>query len=243
MICMNRIIYAENEQPDLKGGAVFAEISFEEIKAAANVNEKESSPPKFSMTAYNGGAMSFPGWRYPVVVDIQGIKVAAGSIPIRLQHDSGKGVGHTTKIDFNGGKKITASGVVSRSNGAADEVVNSAKKGFPWQASIGAAVHENEFVDEGKSAVVNGQSVKGPLNIVRKSTLFEISFVDLGADTSTSATVAAMSAHSEVKDMNFEKWLEAKGFKKAEIAADKLKELQAQYDAEQKAAVVVPPAP
>ena len=40
---------------------------------------------------------------------------------------------------------------------------------------------------------VNGRQYAGPLNVVRKATLGEISFVDLGADGATSASVAAQS--------------------------------------------------
>jgi hypothetical protein len=40
--------------------------------------------------------------------------------------------------------------------------------------------------------MVNGSQYSGPLNVVRKATLGEISFVDLGADGATSASVAAL---------------------------------------------------
>ena len=39
----------------------------------------------------------------------------------------------------------------------------------------------------------NGRSLTGPLNVVRRSTLGEVSFVDLGADGATSVSVAAQS--------------------------------------------------
>jgi hypothetical protein len=38
-----------------------------------------------------------------------------------------------------------ATGIVSRDTAAAREVVVSSRNGFPWQASIGAAVEEFEF--------------------------------------------------------------------------------------------------
>lgn len=50
---------------------------------------------------------------------------------------------------------------------------------------------EFEFVKESQKVTVNGQQYTGPLNVVRKATLGEISFVDLGADGATSASVAA----------------------------------------------------
>src|SRR5690606_8128545 len=87
-----------------------------------------------------------------------------------------------------------ATGIVSRDTPAAKEIVISSKNGFPWQASIGASVEEFEFVKEQQKTNVNGRSFDGPVNVVRKATLGEISFVDLGADGATSASVNATRA-------------------------------------------------
>ncbi|HAC89655.1 MAG TPA: hypothetical protein DCF63_03350, partial [Planctomycetaceae bacterium] len=87
--------------------------------------------------------------------------------------------------------QLVATGVVSRDTAAAREIVASSKNGFPWQASVGASVEEFEFVKESQKVMVNGQQYDGPLNVVRKSSLGEISFVALGADGATSASVAA----------------------------------------------------
>ena len=144
--------------------------------------------PRFSMVAYTGGPMRLAGWRHPVIVDLAGLKIPAQHRPIRLGHDASLGVGHTDRIAVEGGKLIAA-GLVSRDTAAAREVVVSSKNGFPWQASIGASVEEHEFVREGQTVQVNGQAFAGPVNVVRRSTLGEISFVDLGADGNTSASV------------------------------------------------------
>lgn len=166
-----------------------------DIQAAAD--GPQQGMPKFSMVAYTGGPMRLGGWRHPVVVDLSGMQIPAQKRPIRMNHDSGLGVGHTESIRVEGGK-LLAAGVVSRSTPAAADVVSSGKNGFPWQASIGASSEEVEFVKEGQSAAVNGQTVAGPINVVRKSTLGEISFVDLGADGNTSASIAAKAAtHQE----------------------------------------------
>ncbi len=146
--------------------------------------------PRFTMNAYTGGAMRLSGWRHPVVVDLAGLRVPTQARPIRLGHDAALGVGHTDRIVVDNGRLI-ASGVVSRDTVAAREVVTSSRNGFPWQASIGAGVEHHEFVREGASVQVNGQSFDGPINVVRRSVLGEISFVDLGADQATRASVAA----------------------------------------------------
>lgn len=160
------------------------------IELAAAGVDPEKALPRFRMVAYTGGPMRIAGWRHPVVLDLAGLAIPSQARPIRFGHDPLSGVGHTDAIRIEEGQ-LVASGMVSRDTTAAREIVVSAKNGFPWQASVGAGVEEFEFVKENQKLVVNGQSLTGPLNVVRKATLGEISFVDLGADGRTSATIAA----------------------------------------------------
>ena len=160
-----------------------------EIEAAAD-GGAANMLPRFQMLAYTGTPMRVSGWRHPVVLDLAGLSIPSQSRPIRFGHDAMAGVGHTDSIRVEQGQ-LLASGIVSRDTAAAREVVISSKNGFPWQASVGASVEEFEFVKEHQQVTVNGKQHNGPLNVVRKSTLGEISFVDLGADGSTSASVAA----------------------------------------------------
>ena len=164
-----------------------------DIEAASG--EGTPALPRFRMVAYTGGAMRVAGWRYPVVLDLAGLSIPSQSRPIRFGHDPTAGVGHTDAINVEGGQ-LVATGMISRDTAAAREVVVSSRNGFPWQASVGAAVEEFEFIKDTQKATVNGQEFTGPVNVVRRSTLGEISFVDLGADGRTSATVAAQQ-HKE----------------------------------------------
>ncbi len=163
-----------------------------EIMAAAPTSgaDAEKALPRFKMLAYTGGAMRVAGWRYPVVLDLAGLAVPSQNRPIRFAHDPAAGVGHTDAIKVEAGQ-LVATGVISRDTATAREVVASSRNGFPWQASVGASVEEFEFIKETQKATVNGQEFAGPINVVRKATLGEISFVDLGADGRTSASVAA----------------------------------------------------
>lgn len=160
------------------------------IDVEATGEGESASLPRFQMVAYTGGPMRIAGWKYPLVIDLAGMSIPAQSRPIRFGHDPLSGVGHTDSIRVEQGK-LMASGLVSRDTAAAREVVASSKNGFPWQASVGASVEEFEFVKPQQQVTVNGRQYAGPLNVVRKSTLGEISFVDLGADGETSASVAA----------------------------------------------------
>jgi hypothetical protein len=146
--------------------------------------------PRFRMVAYTGTPMRVAGWRHPVVIDLAGLAVPSQARPIRFGHDPLAGVGHTDAVRVEDGQ-LVATGLVSRDTPAAREVVTSARNGFPWQASVGAGVEEFEFVKDGQQVLVNGRTFTGPLNVVRKATLGEISFVDLGADGRTSAGIAA----------------------------------------------------
>jgi hypothetical protein len=65
---------------------------------------------------------------------------------------------------------------------------------------IGASVEQFEFVKESQAVLVNGREFAGPLNVVRKATLGEISFVDLGADGETSARLAASAKEKAVME-------------------------------------------
>jgi phage major head subunit gpT-like protein len=151
--------------------------------------------PRFSMVAYTGGAMRLEGWKHPVVVDLAGMTIPSQSRPIRVGHNTDRLVGHTHAIARED-RRLVASGVLSIPGPDTERVVAGSRNGFPWQASIGARVDQFEFVKDGQVAAANGREFPGPVVIVRKSTLGEISFVDLGADGNTSASVAAKAQES-----------------------------------------------
>jgi len=150
------------------------------------------SVPQFRMVAYTGGLMRIEGFPHPVVVDLEGLAIDRQDIPVRLDHQSRQGVGHTQRVAVENGSLI-AEGLVSRDTSWARDVIRSGQNGFPWQASIGAAVIDAQFIPNGQNVTVNGRTFDGPIHVVRKATLKEISFVDNGADSSTSARIAANS--------------------------------------------------
>lgn len=172
------------------------------------VPAKDNPPPRFSMVAYTGGLMKVSGFDHPVVVDVSGVMIERQRLPIRLEHNARQGVGHTERIAVIGGQ-IVAEGVISRDTVWARDVARSAARGFPWQASIGADIIASEFVPAGMTVSVNGQSFSGPVYVIRQCALKEISFVDSGADSQTSAQVSAAAAQTRTltlldKDMPME---------------------------------------
>ena len=192
----------------------------------------EASPKSFTMRAYTGAPMVVAGYMRPIVVDLDGVKVAASQVPILRGHDTNRLVGHgAVEVSDKG---INVTGLVSADNEHAREVVGTAKNGFPWQASIGATVAEIDVLGEKESTTVNGRKVKGPAYVARKSTINEVSFVPLGADRRTSAKVAASARKENQMDPQFAAWLEAKGVDADDLNEALLDTLKASFDAEQK---------
>jgi phage major head subunit gpT-like protein len=172
-----------------------------QVVEAAGTDEK--AMPTFSMVAYTGGPMQVAGWKFPVVVDLAGMSIPTQRRPIRFSHRADAGVGHTEKIEVvsgEAGAQLHAAGVISRDTDIAREVVISGKRGFPWQASIGATATQHEFIKDKQEVAVNGRTFAGPINVIRKSVLGEISFVDLGADDNTSASIAANRKEADMAD-------------------------------------------
>lgn len=209
-----------------------------ELRAAEDTGEGSSgSPKRFEMVAYTGGAMRLFMFDRPVVVDLAGLNVTDRSRPILRDHDTSLIAGHTDEVRAEGSDLIVG-GLISGSNETAREIVDSAAAGFPWRASIGAAVRSVERVEDGETVNVNGMDFEGPLDVVRRSELGEVSFVALGADDATSAKIAAMNARDgggSIKgdskmDAKFKAWLEARDEAVDQLSDERVAELRAEYD-------------
>ncbi len=170
-----------------------------EAASGPDQHSADAGMPRFRMVAYTGGMMRITGFPHPVVVDLEGLTVDRQDIPVRLDHNPRQGVGHTQRVVIENGQVI-AEGLVSRDTSWARDVAKSAVNGFPWQASIGAAVVDAEFIPNGQRIAVNGRTFDGPLHVVRQAVLKEISFVDSGADPATSARIAAQSKEQAVME-------------------------------------------
>jgi len=197
--------------------------------------DDKDAPPTFEMVAYAGAKMNLTGWDLPVVIDLEGLSVPDRSIPILRDHWRDRIVGHSQKIEI-GKKDLRIAGIISGSGQHASEVVKTSQRGFPWQASVGARTRRIELVEKDASVRVNGTEHDGPLYVARESVLEETSFVSLGADEQTSASVAAERARNgKESNMDFDKWLKAKGLDPAEMSDEEKAAQRVLFDAEVKA--------
>ena len=141
---------------------------------------------RFQMSAYTGGQVA--GAFGPEIVDVAGMAMPGGPIPILLSHDRDKRVGYSESVDVENGEIRISGRMLSADHG----VTQDADEGFPFQSSIGFRVLEVDRLEEGDARDVNGREFSGPGTVITKSRLLESSFVPLGADGATSATVYAL---------------------------------------------------
>jgi len=157
-----------------------------EIEAAG-----KDARPKISVVAYTGRIMRVPGWG-DIAIDLAGLE-AGGQVPLLADHNASVGsvVGHGEPAVANG--RLVVAGVVSGAGEPARHVVEMAKGGFQFQASVGVAPTEHERVKPNQSVEINGRSLSSPsgFTLVRRGRLREVSITPVGADAETSVAIAA----------------------------------------------------
>ena len=151
-----------------------------------------------------------------------------------MDHDTRKLVGHGTPT-VNGSNMTVEGGVMSHDNEYSRQIVAAAKNGFEWQASVGGKMTERPIlIEEGQSKFVNGRSVSGPAVIIRGFLWRETSFCGIGCDNERASARVAASVEAEkvLVTMDFNEWLEARGFSADDLNEKQLDSLQASFDAE-----------
>ena len=159
--------------------------------------------PRVEIVAYTGGVMNVPGWG-DVAIELAGLELP-GTVPIVSDHDSTRRgiVGHG-RATVRGGRLLVA-GSISAGTQAAREIVEAAKNGFPWQASVAAEVLERRQVPAGQTVAANGQSLTAPaggLTLIARGRLREVSIVGIGCDSATSVAIAASRTSKEQTNMD-----------------------------------------
>lgn len=161
------------------------------LEATANIEaaKDDSATPTVNILAYSGGPITVKGYEHPVVIDLDGIEGLGRPIPLLMQHDPERIVGHGTAE--RDGDTLTLTGVVPGHSSDSQNVLALAKTGFPWRASVGAEVKKIEKLGNKKETTVNNSVVTGPAIIARSTYLHETSFTAMPADKQTTAVIAA----------------------------------------------------
>jgi len=152
--------------------------------------DSAASPKKFRIVAYTGSQIR-QGWsREPVVIDMAGMQLPA-TVPVVLGHDYTIGSILGQGRPFIEAGQLIVEGEILADNENARQVLALASNGYQFQASVGADVRRHQKIDADAVAQSNGTAHVGPVRIVKASSLREVSFVTLGADSQTSVAIAA----------------------------------------------------
>lgn len=161
-----------------------------QAKYGANGEPIAVTDRTFSLVAYTGGRMRPQYWGDDVVVDLAGIKIPDGPVPVLLDHCAWPEyvIGSTTVVTITGGT-VKADGKVTAVGEEAVQAIDLADAGHPLQCSLGLDELAATYVDAGASVQVNGQTFNGPVVVVSQATLREISVTVIGADGKTSFAI------------------------------------------------------
>jgi len=202
------------------------------VTIALASGEGESGPPTFESIAYSGavvpGDTSTPRLDADYVIDLSGM-TAHKNAKVNLDHKSNQRVGHLTDVHV-GTSDVKVSGLLSAVTPYRDEVAGNSKNGYPWEVSIEGNLSKPRKLASGKSAVVNGRTVDGPLYIFGKSVLTAVAFVSQGADDGNSVTIAA-SAAKDVAMNEFEEYCVSLGVDLESVTTDQKARLQTAFNA------------
>jgi len=128
---------------------------------------------------YSGDAVDL-GWE-TIVIDLETLN-AAVPMPLLFAHDHGADIGVVSAID-NDGKTLTLTATLFDDvDERAADIVAKARRGMPYQLSVGVFDGSVHQIGDGATATVNGRKFNGPISIVRGGTLREVPVVTLGAD-------------------------------------------------------------
>lgn len=143
------------------------------------------APRRFSGIANSGRPFGYGS--YQMVVDFDGIRLK-DKTAVLIDHDGRQRAGVCTLSVVPDGLK--ADGVLL-DNQHGQAVAQESDAGFPWEMSAYVQAERIEELSAGASVQVNGQTVTGPMMIMRGCTIREVSFTAVGVDAQTHA--AALS--------------------------------------------------
>ena len=142
----------------------------------------DALPARISGVAYSGG----PVMGGMAVIDLASTKLALPA-PLLAGHEHDEVIGSLTQANNTGAELSISGEIYSDIDETARSIAAKAKRGHPWQLSVGIFGMNFEDVAPGNAVTVNGREFKGPITVLRGGTVREVSVVALGSDDNTNA--------------------------------------------------------
>lgn len=149
--------------------------------ADAPADADKSLPRKFSGVANSGKPFQSGGEL--VIADLSDVSYKS-NVPALLLHDRAQRAGFGQLTVEN--HQLLVTGTLL-DNQYGQMVAQESDAGFPWQMSVHISAKSTQQLGQNETAVVNGQTVTGPMIVMKDCSVFEISFTPTGVDNETSA--------------------------------------------------------
>ena len=151
----------------------------------------------FSGVAYAGGVITDHSWYSAVAFDLA-TTTAETPLPLLFNH-SGSPIGVIETVSISTQIEI-AGRLFADIDATAKDIADKADRGIKWQLSVGIFPESTETLSGMQPGIINGKEFTGEVTLFKKSRIREVSFVTLGADDKTSATVFSSQPKSLQKE-------------------------------------------
>lgn len=157
---------------------------------AGDPSPESKAPPVASILARSGKAIEHWYWG-KLVNDMAGMEQLKARLPLDYCHDSGEILGYADDWEKDTGDLTCKGTLLVDQSARAAEVVQLAKAGVPYEASISFTPMAIEQLRPGQSATINGQLVEGPAAVMRRWRLTGLAVCPRGADSNTKTELSA----------------------------------------------------
>lgn len=189
-------------------------------------------PRRMSIVAYSGDVMTIGGFG-PLVIDLAGLELPT-SFPLLADHANALAAMVGTGRATSDGKVLMVDGTATDTAAGLD-VIKLLEGGHGLQASVGCEPGESEFVPPGSKITVNGRTIEADGNgfkLIKSAVLREVSILPIGADGSTSVSLAARAAGVSAMG-SFEEYVKGLGLDAAKLTPEAKDALEKAYAAAQ----------
>jgi hypothetical protein len=156
---------------------------------------KAGKSENFRIIGYSGQIIPNHWFWGNLAFDLSGLSFAKTKTPVLDEHFTAKRLGFAEKQEIT--DKVYIEGKFL-GNPNAQEIKNDMLSGFPMEASLYVPPSVVEYVMEGASVQVNGQTLNGPGAVFRKAKIKEVSICVFGADSNTNSAAFADKKNNEI---------------------------------------------
>lgn len=173
-------------------------------KAEFSVDSESKLDGKAKGVVYSGAPIKRHGPFENLIIDLSTTTVAKQKTPLLKDHQTSQIAGHG-QLAIEDNKLVLKEGQLSKSTAAGKEIRELAEEGFEWEMSMGIFDFK---IQEVENETINGYKIDKGF-VFRGGVIREASFVPLGADMNTTASVFNYQQKEEnFMEFKAEEWAE-----------------------------------